>query len=47
MVEELACTSEIESHVGDSPAAGRATHAGQIFRKVPEKKKTLALQVGV
>ena len=38
-VWDLACTTKVESHAGDSVAAGRATHVGQISSEMPGKDR--------
>jgi hypothetical protein len=35
-VRGLVCTNELYSYAGDSTAADRATHAGQVSREVPD-----------
>jgi hypothetical protein len=35
-VRGLVCSSELESYTGSSIAAGRATHAGEVSREMPD-----------
>jgi hypothetical protein len=37
-VRDVECSTEFESYVGGSFAAGMATHSGQVFSEVQDKE---------